>query len=110
MAVFRWKLRRRQAEIAASLGENIAKFNETAAFPDDVEQIAVLARRRVGPFAGGALARPGSAQPNKHRPAAGVASVSDDPVMADAPPIGEIVAADEFGLLRKPARKIRCLD
>jgi hypothetical protein len=30
--------------------------------------------------------------------------------MADAPPVGEIVAADEFSLLRKPARKIRCLD
>jgi hypothetical protein len=30
--------------------------------------------------------------------------------MANAPPIGKIVAADELGLLRKPARKIRCLD
>jgi hypothetical protein len=58
MAVFQWKLRRRQAEIAAGLGENIAKLNETAAFPDDVEQIAVLARRRIGPFAGGPLPAP----------------------------------------------------
>jgi hypothetical protein len=110
MAKFRREFGRRQAEIAASLSENLAKLNKTAAFPDHVEQIAVLTRSRIGPFAGGALARAWSAQPNKHRPAAGVASVSYDPVMADTPSVGEIAAADGFSLLRKPARKIRCLD
>ena len=47
-------------------GENVAKSNETAALADHVEQIAMLAGRCIGPFAGGALACPGSAQPNKH--------------------------------------------
>ena len=70
----------------------------------------MLAGRRIGPFAGGAFPRPGSAQPNKHGSAGGVASVSNDPVVADAPPIREIVAADALGLLCKPAGKIRGLD
>ena len=48
MPGFRYELNRWEAEIAASFGENIAKFNETAAFADHIEQIAVLTRCRVG--------------------------------------------------------------
>ena len=110
MPGFRCELTRWKAEITACFGEDIAKLKETTAFPDNVEQIAVLPGCRIGPFAGGALACTGSAQPNKHRPARGVASVSDDPVSADAPTIGEIVAADKFDLFGKPAGEIRCLD
>ena len=92
-----------------SLGKNIAELKRPTVFSDDVEQIAVLANRRIGPLAGGALPCSRSAQPNKHRSAGRVANVSYDPVPADTPTIGEIVAADEFGLLGKPAGEIRGL-
>src|SRR5262245_38668595 len=104
------KLTRREAEIAVSFGEDLAKLNEPAAFPDHVEEIAMLPGRRIGPFAGCAFPRPGSAQPNKHRSAGSVASVSNDPIVADAPPVGKIVTADVLGLFCEPASKIRCLD
>src|SRR5215510_14706702 len=106
----RRRLTRRKAEIALGFGEDLAKFNEPAAFPDHVEEIAVLPGRCIGPFAGCALPRLGAAQPNKHRPAGGVASISDDPIVADAPPVGEIVTADALGLLCKPASEIGGLD
>ena len=47
---------RRQAEKAPGLIGDIAKVGEAAAFADDIEQIAMIAGRGVGPFAGGALA------------------------------------------------------
>ena len=50
-------LRPRQAEKATSLGEDVAELEEPTAFPDDVEQIAVLASRRIGPLASGTLPR-----------------------------------------------------
>ena|SRR6516162_9408877 len=103
-------LRRRQAEIAASFGKDIAKLNETAVFPDHVEQIPVLAGRRVSPLAGRALTRDRSAQPDKHRSSGRIANIADDPVAADTPPVGEIMAADKLGLLGKPAGEIRSLD
>src|SRR6516164_10193218 len=110
MRALRRKLTRRQAEIAMRFGENVTKSNETATVADHVKQIPMLAGCRIGPFAGGALACTGSTQPNKHRPARGVASVSDDPVVANASAVGEIVAADVLGLLCKPAGEIRYLD
>ena len=38
----------RQAQKATGLGEDVAELNEPAAFPDHVEQIAVLTGGRVG--------------------------------------------------------------
>jgi len=110
MPGFGRKLTRREAEIAVGFRENVTEFSEAAAFSDHVKQITVLAGRRIGPFAGCAFPRPRTAQPNKHRSAGGVASVSDDPIVADAPPVGEIVTADALGLLCKPAGEIRCPD
>jgi len=68
-----------------------------------------IAGCRIGPFAR-SLPHSMSAQPNKQRAAGCVAHVSDDPVAADASTIGEIMAADKFGLLGKTAVQIRCLD
>ena len=104
------KLEPRHAEKATGFGEDVAELDQTAAFPDNVEQIPVLAGCRVSPLAGGALPRCRPAQLNEHRPAGGIASVSDNPVSADTPTIGEIVAADKFDLFGKPAGEIRCLD
>src|SRR4029453_12333540 len=99
----------RQAEKATSLGEDIAELKEPTAFPDHVEEVAVFAGSRIGPLASGTPPRARSAQPNKHRSSGCVANVSDDPVAADPSAVGEIVAADKFGLLSKPEGKIRCL-
>ena len=55
----------RQAQKATGLGEDIAEFNETTTFLDDVEQITVFTGRRVGPLARGPLPRARPAQPNK---------------------------------------------
>jgi hypothetical protein len=41
-------LRPRQAEKATSLGEDVAELKQPTAFPNDVEQIAKLASRRIG--------------------------------------------------------------
>ena len=98
-----------QAEKATSLSDDVAEPKQPTAFLDDVEQIAVLASRRIGPLASGTLPRTRSAQPNKHRPTGRVVDVSNDPVPADTPTIVEIVAADEFGLLGKQACEIRGL-
>ena len=46
----------RQAEEAPGLVGDVAEVDKTAAFADDVEEIAMLAGRGVGPFAGCALA------------------------------------------------------
>jgi hypothetical protein len=37
-----------QAQKATGLGKNVTEFNETTAFPDDVEQVAVFTGRRIG--------------------------------------------------------------
>ena len=55
----------RQAEKATGLGKDVAEFKETTAFPDDVEQIAVLTGRCIGPLARGPLPRARPAQANK---------------------------------------------
>ena len=109
MLGFRRKLRWRQTEKATGLCEDISKLKETATFPDDIEQISVLAGRRIGPFACCALPRIGPAQPNEHRPAGRVARVSDDPVSANPSPIRKIMSADNFRALREAAIKIRSL-
>ena len=109
MLGLRRKLRWRQTEKATGLGEDIGKLNKTATFPDDIEQISVLTGRSISPFACCALPRIGPAQPNEHRPAGGVARVSDDPVSANPSPIGKIMLADNFCTLREAATEIRSL-
>ena len=55
-ASIRLGLRVRQAEEAARLIGDVLEVDQAAAFPDDVEQVAMLAGGGVGPFAGGAFA------------------------------------------------------
>jgi hypothetical protein len=50
------RLRSWQAEKAPCLIGDVGEIDEAGAFADDVEQIAMFAGRRVGPFAGGTLA------------------------------------------------------
>ncbi len=50
------RLRPWKAEKGPCLIGDVEEIGEAAAFADDVEQIAMFAGRRVGPFASGTLA------------------------------------------------------
>ena len=98
--------RSRQAQEASRLVGDVVEVDEAAALADDVEQIAMLAGRGVGPFAGGALAGFRPVQPDEHGAARRVADVADQPVAALAAAVGEIVAAHRLGLARETVRQI----
>jgi hypothetical protein len=53
---------------------------------DEVEQIAMLARSGIGPFAGGAAAVIGTLQPDIEAAAGGVLDIANDPVTARTAP------------------------
>ena len=101
----RLRVRAGQAQEASRLVGDVAEVEKAAAFADDVEEIAMLAGRGVGPFAGGAAAGFRPLEPHEHRAARRVADVADQPVSALAPSVGEIVAAHRLGLARETARQ-----
>src|SRR6185437_610848 len=76
---------------------------KAAALADHVEQVAVLARGGVGPFAGRSLRR--LRQPDEHGASRCIADVTDQPVAAFASPVGEVVAAHRLGLARETVRQ-----
>src|SRR6478752_6694791 len=90
----------RQAQEPTRLLDNIVEIDQTATFTDRVEQIAVLASCRVGPFAWTA-ARVDAFQSDEHRAAGRVPDVTDLPIIADATSVGEIVTAHLLGLARE---------
>jgi hypothetical protein len=53
----RWRFRPWQAEEGSRLIEHVAQALQPPVQGDEVEEIAVLSRGGVGPFAGGALCR-----------------------------------------------------
>ena len=77
---------------------------KTAAFT--MPMITMLARGRVGPFAGRALAGLGAFQPDEHRSAGRVACVADQPVAALAASGGKVMAADRFRLTAETLREV----
>ena len=94
-----------QAQEATRLVGDIVEIEKAAAFADDVEQIAVLARGGVGPFAGRAATRLRPLEPDEHGAARCIADVADQPIAAFAPAVGEIVAAYRLGLARETVRQ-----
>ena len=100
-----FRLRSRQAEKVPGLIGDVAEVDEAAALADHVEQVAMLAGRGVGPFAGGALAGFRSCQPDEHGAAGRVPDVADQPVAALAATVGEIVAAHRLGIARETVRQ-----
>ena len=96
----------RQAEEAPRLIGDVLEIDEATAFADHVEQVAMLARGRVGPFAGRALAGLGAFQPDEHRSAGRVACVADQPVAALAASGGKVMAADRFRLTAETLREV----
>ncbi len=100
------RVRSWQAEKAPCFIDDVGEFGEAAAFADDVEQIAMLAGRRVRPFAGSTLARFGSSQPDEEGAPWRVADIANQPVAALPPAVGEVVAAHRLGIARETVRQI----
>jgi hypothetical protein len=95
----------RQAQKAPRLLGDVAKVDEAAALTDDVEEVAIFGRGRIGPMTGstGAGVRP--AEPDEHRPAGRVAYIPHGPVATLAPAVGQIVATDRLGIAGEAARQ-----
>ena len=100
------RLRTWQAEKAQCFIGDFGEFGEAAAFADDIEQIAMFAGRRVGPFACRTLARLRSSQPDEEGAPWCVADIPDQPVAAFPPAVGEVVAAHRLGIARETVRQI----
>ena len=95
-----------QAEKAPCFIGDVGEFGQAAAFADDVEQIAMLAGRRVRPFAGSTLARFGSSQPDEQGAPWRVADIAHQPVAAFSLAVGEIMATHRLGIARETVRQI----
>ena len=78
---------------------DVLEVDQAAAFPDHVEQVAMLAGGGVGPFAGRPFRR--LLEPDEHGAARRVAHVAHQPVAAFAPSGGEVVAAHRLGVARE---------
>src|SRR5260221_8957827 len=96
-----------QTQEAPRLFSDILEIYQTATFADNIEQIAVLTGCRVGPFTGRAAARAFRFQADEHRSAGRVPDVADQPVIADATPVGEIVTTHRLGLARETMCQLR---
>ncbi|GAA5265275.1 hypothetical protein ACOSOMT5_P1700 [Acidiphilium sp. MT5] len=57
--------RLRERKKTPRLARNLPEIGKTTIFADDIEQVAMLAGRSVGPFARGPFARIWAIQPNK---------------------------------------------
>ena len=84
---------------------DVAEIDQAAALADDIEEVAVIARRRVGPFPGGALAGFRSFQPDEQGAAGRIPHVADQPVAALAATVGEIMTAHRLGIARETVRQ-----
>ncbi len=99
-------LRSQQTEKAPRLVQRVAERARALHGGDQVEQVAVLAGRRVGPLAGGARAGAGAMQADVEAAPRRVADVAGEPVAALAASVGQVVAADRLGVLGKAARQV----
>ncbi len=95
-----------QAEKAPCFIGDVGEIDEAGAFTDDVEQIAMLARCRVRPLAGGTLAGFRSSQPDEEGAPRRVADIADQPVAAFSPAAGKVMAAHRLGIARETVRQI----
>ena len=96
----------RQGEKDPRLVHGLAEPGEIAVTGDQIEQIAMLAGRGIGPFAGRARTVIGTLQPHIEASSRRVLDIADDPVAARAASFGEVVAAHGLGIAREAARQI----
>lgn len=95
-----------QAEETPGLVGNITKIQQPEAFADDVEQIAMLPRRAIRPFARTATSVRSTMQADIERPSRRVMNVADKPVIAVPSASGEVMAADRLGILSQSPGQI----
>ena len=100
-----FRLRSGQAEKVPGLVGDVAEIGKAAALADDIEEVAVIAGRRVGPFAGRTPAGFRSFQPDEQGAPRCIPHVADHPVATLATAVGEIMAAHRFGIAREPVRQ-----
>src|SRR3546814_8817551 len=93
------RLRKRRAS------KRVAEAHMRAARGDDVEQIAMIAGRRIGPFSGARLALAAAEADVETSPRC-IMHIADQPIMAFAATVREIVAAPRLGTLTETARTI----
>jgi hypothetical protein len=97
--------RRRQAQESTRLIQRLAKPRMAAARGDDVEEIAMIAGRGIGPFS----RRPtvsARAEPHIETSPGRVSNVANHPVMAFSAAVGEIAAAHSLGILPEASRYV----
>jgi hypothetical protein len=95
-----------QVEEGSRLVEYVAQTLQPPVQGDEVEEIAMLARGGVGPFAGGALPAVRSCEANKQATARRIGDIANDPVATLATSVGEVAAAHRLGITREAARQI----
>jgi hypothetical protein len=100
------RVRSWQAEEPPCLVGDVGEIDEAGGFADDVEEIAMFARRRVRPLASGTLAGFWPVQPNEEGAPWRVADIADQPVAAFPPAVGEVVAAHRLSIARETVRQV----
>src|SRR3546814_2148727 len=90
----------RQGEKAARFIHGVADGAEGAAQTDEVQEIAVLAGRGVGPLAHRARTGERAVKADIETAPLAILDVADEPVAPGTASVGEIVAADVFGVRR----------
>ena len=93
--------RNRQCEESAGFIERCAQRRRTGTVADEIEKIAMLPCRRVGPFPGNARA----GEADEQRAPLGAVEVANDPVSSLLAAAWQVTAAHRFG-----ARAERCCD
>lgn len=95
---------RRQAEKLTGLFGDVGEIDKTQRFTDHIEQIAMLARRGVGPFAGRAF--DGVLEAHEHGTARRVADIANLPIVALSAARTEIMPTHRLGLPAETGCKI----
>src|SRR5260370_37979434 len=91
------RLRSRHGEKAPGFVCDVVEVDKATAFADDVEEITVVAGRRIGPFACRALAGFRSFQSEEQAAARRVRDIADQPVAGLPARLGEIAAGHRLG-------------
>src|SRR4029077_12528278 len=94
-------------EEAPRLVGDVLEVDQAAAFANDVEQVAMFARGRVGPFAGRAPGAFPALQPDEQGSAWRVADIAHQPITALATAVREVMSAHCLGLPGEAACKLR---
>ena len=86
----------REGEEAARFLSHVLEIGEAERLADDVEEVAVLSRRAIGPLSCRAFG--GVLETDIQRASGGVLDIPDQPVVAGATAGRQLFAADRLGL------------